>query len=916
MKSNITTLIKTGGFKLAAFSIFTAAIITFAILPQIPDFGAQGPSLHALFAGADSGGDGSGGDGGGDGSGAGGDGGGDGSGAGGDAGGGDDGGGDSGGDDGSGCCGDGGGDTGGGDTGGDDGGGDSGGDDGSGCCGDPGAGDPGVGDPGGDNGGPTVPTPTPPSEPVFSAVCPTSSGTFSIRVTWNSVSGAINYPVRIAGPSFASNADPYINGSSIVGWGAVGDDAPTGNSYTFTGLTEPGTYQFWGHAWNTGGWSSNTVREVVCERPVAEPIAQCDNFTATPSSLTGPGNVTLTWATTNATNVSINNGIGVVLSDGSRTVSVTDDTTFTLTATRGTQTDTCTVTVPVNAEPEPTPTFCDAFTASPRTLTAPGNVTLTWATTNATNVSINNGIGTVSLDGSRTVFVDEETRFILTATRGGEVDTCSVRVRFADTQNLPVCDAFTATPSNLTGPGTVTLNWNTSNASDVRINNGVGEVSEDGSRSVTVNQSTTFVLTARQGSNEVTCSVPVTISNVVPPVCDAFTASPTTLRSGEATTLTWNTTNASNVSIDQGIGVVSADGSRSVTVTGDTTYTLTAGNGLSTTTCQVSVNEESGGGGGGGGGSSSPRCTLRASDTRIEAGERVTLSWRNTRTNDIRLRDDHGRTLIDTREDDDEDVDEDEDSIVVRPTRDTEYTLTVYRGSRTRTCEVEIEVNDLEITSVRDRQPLVAGISLSNVPYTGFEAGPFLTTIFYTLLGLWAAAVAYYLVIRRQPLVKTSVGASEKVTPVIAPEPQKEEVFTNSVSNAVMEGAFTSSTHAPMNLPTGDMASPQAPRGYEAYYETGTFETMEEATVEETFELPHVVAHEVPNGDLELLENRAHDAHVLMSTDALHFIMAQTPDQTERINLLDMVVNAAKANFPKEDGWVVVNKERILTLLA
>jgi peptidoglycan-associated lipoprotein len=64
-----------------------------------------------------------------------------------------------------------------------------------------------------------------------------------------------------------------------------------------------------------------------------------------------------------------------------------------------------------------------------------------------------------------------------------------------------------------------------------------------------------------------------------PPAPSAPTASlsanPNTVEKGQSTTLTWQTTNATDVSID-GIGVVEANGSRPVTPADSTTYRLTA----------------------------------------------------------------------------------------------------------------------------------------------------------------------------------------------------------------------------------------------------------------------------------------------------------------------------------------------------
>ena len=55
-----------------------------------------------------------------------------------------------------------------------------------------------------------------------------------------------------------------------------------------------------------------------------------------------------------------------------------------------------------------------------------------------------------------------------------------------------------------------------------------------------------------------------------------FSASSTTIQQGQATTLQWQTANASDVSIDNGIGQVSASGQKDVSPTGNTTYQLTA----------------------------------------------------------------------------------------------------------------------------------------------------------------------------------------------------------------------------------------------------------------------------------------------------------------------------------------------------
>lgn len=69
-------------------------------------------------------------------------------------------------------------------------------------------------------------------------------------------------------------------------------------------------------------------------------------------------------------------------------------------------------------------------------------------------------------------------------------------------------------------------------------------------------------------------------------------ANPTTVSKGESSTLTWNSTDATQLSIDPGVGTVTAEGSTKVTPSDSTTYTITATGpgGSSTATAVVSVN--------------------------------------------------------------------------------------------------------------------------------------------------------------------------------------------------------------------------------------------------------------------------------------------------------------------------------------
>src|SRR5580700_3358753 len=86
--------------------------------------------------------------------------------------------------------------------------------------------------------------------------------------------------------------------------------------------------------------------------PAAPTITE---FVAEPSSIERGQSSTLRWSVTDATNTSIDNGIGSVQATGTRRVFPSDSTTYTLTATGPGGTKTATATVSVTAPPPPPP---------------------------------------------------------------------------------------------------------------------------------------------------------------------------------------------------------------------------------------------------------------------------------------------------------------------------------------------------------------------------------------------------------------------------------------------------------------------------------------------------------------------------------------------------------------------------------
>jgi phospholipase C len=223
--------------------------------------------------------------------------------------------------------------------------------------------------------------------------------------------------------------------------------------------------------------------------------------------------------------------------------------------------------LPTMAPVVPTATL----TASPATV-APGSpATLSWTTAYASTVTIDNGIGAVATSGSMSVSPSSTTQYTLTAT---SVNGTATSVATITVKAKPATATLTASPTTITVGNSATLTWSTANATSVSIDNGIGTVAASGSTTVSPSMTTTYTLTATGSNGTATATATVTVKTSMPTAM--LSASPSTITPGQTSTLTWTTTNATTVSIDQGIGAVSPSGTAVVSPTNTTQYTLTA----------------------------------------------------------------------------------------------------------------------------------------------------------------------------------------------------------------------------------------------------------------------------------------------------------------------------------------------------
>jgi tetratricopeptide (TPR) repeat protein/predicted Ser/Thr protein kinase len=97
-----------------------------------------------------------------------------------------------------------------------------------------------------------------------------------------------------------------------------------------------------------------------------------------------------------------------------------------------------------------------------------------------------------------------------------------------------------------------------------------------------------FAITAGEKKDFTVLLSPVVVVTHAPPTV-IFSSSSPTVEEGNSVTLTWRTANASQVSINNGVGGVSANGDKTVSPEKDTTYVLTATGDGGTQTQQVSI---------------------------------------------------------------------------------------------------------------------------------------------------------------------------------------------------------------------------------------------------------------------------------------------------------------------------------------
>ena len=165
-------------------------------------------------------------------------------------------------------------------------------------------------------------------------------------------------------------------------------------------------------------------------------------------------------------------------------------------------------TITVLAGPQ-LPAKVDEFEADPESIEEGDDSTLTWRVSNATQVTIDNGIGAVAAIGTVDVSPDETTTYTITAKGGGATATAQVTVEVEEPELEIVF--FEADKEGVPSGDPVTLSWETRGATEVRVLPIIGPVEPVGSVQVTPTgeQTYTFTLVAEDEEETVTAEVEV-----------------------------------------------------------------------------------------------------------------------------------------------------------------------------------------------------------------------------------------------------------------------------------------------------------------------------------------------------------------------------------------------------------------------
>ncbi len=280
--------------------------------------------------------------------------------------------------------------------------------------------------------------------------------------------------------------------------------------------------------------------------------------------------------------------------------------------------------------------------------------------------------------------------------------------------NVPTC-TLSASPTTIAYGDTVTLEWKTTGANSVYINNGVGYVNQNDSVSLTgFTGDVTYTLTAINAEGSRECSAKVDVDNdnnnynYLAPTCN-ITASPGSVSFNGSVILDWSSYGASSAYLNNGIGYVQKNSSRVVEhITDTTTFKLVVTNEHGSNTCNVTVYKDTFPGG------PAPTCTIDIDRDSLSYSGNALLTWNAYHSNSAQI--DNGIGYVTGT-----------GSRLISPNDSTTYTMTVQDSvGRVGYCAKTVTVQGGNYYGSNTYPQYNTGyttygntISLGSIPYTG-----------------------------------------------------------------------------------------------------------------------------------------------------------------------------------------------------
>ncbi len=272
-----------------------------------------------------------------------------------------------------------------------------------------------------------------------------------------------------------------------------------------------------------------------------------------------------------------------------------------------------------------------------------------------------------------------------------------------------------------------------------------------------------------------------------------------------------------------------------------------------------------------------PSCSITATPSKVNRGDEVTLSWTSKHTTEGVI--DGG--VGDVEPNGSKTIKVDESTIFIGTFKDdngkkvtcsTKVRIKNAGGGSCMNCghkdKTEKSTSTVEKKDKKTPPSIVLGkttkktknsVTLDEVPYTGFEAGPLLTMAFWLTVLALSAAISYTLTVF-QPL--------GRLKSVLASQKENNKNTETNIFNEVSKKE----------------------------------DSQIMASVQEVTDSP---------ANFNLIEEKAHEESILLSPEALRMIEENLKkSELDAEEFLKNIFEKTKTMYPREDGWILLSKER------